>query len=114
MELGLVIHKSNLSPKIKASGVDVYIVDEGEESTTLLLSCGIIEESEMEAAIKKLYIGSPFNDSTLLYFLNKGMGITIEACELEIDPLGPLNEERNPKGSRGNAKGSRGNAKVTR
>ena len=25
------------------------------------------------------------------------MGITIEACELEIDPLGPLNEERNPK-----------------
>jgi vesicle-fusing ATPase len=25
------------------------------------------------------------------------MGITIEACELEIDPLGPLNEERNAK-----------------
>lgn len=57
MEIGLVINKPNLSAKIKASGVDVYIVDEGEEFTTLLLSCGIIEESEMEAAIKKLYIG---------------------------------------------------------
>lgn len=57
MEIGLVIYKPNLSAKIKASGVDVYIVDEGEETTTLLLSCGIIEESEMEAAIKKLYIG---------------------------------------------------------
>ena len=56
-----------------------------------------VEDTELLDIIKKLYIGSPFNDSTLLYFLNKGMGITIEACELEIDPLGPLNEERNPK-----------------
>ena len=56
-----------------------------------------VEDTELLDIIKKLYIGSPFNDSTLLYFLNKGMGITIEACELEIDPLGPLNEERNSK-----------------
>ena len=56
-----------------------------------------VEDTELLDIIKKLYVGSPFNDSTLLYFLNKGMGITIEACELEIDPLGPLNEERNPK-----------------
>ena len=56
-----------------------------------------VEDTELLDIIKKLYIGSPFNNSTLLYFLNKGMGITIEACELEIDPLGPLNEERNPK-----------------
>ena len=56
-----------------------------------------VEDTELLDIIKKLYIGTPFNDSTLLYFLNKGMGITIEACELEIDPLGPLNEERNPK-----------------
>ena len=56
-----------------------------------------VEDTELLDIIKKLYIGSPFNNSTLLYFLNKGMGITIEACELEIDPLGPLNEERNSK-----------------
>ena len=56
-----------------------------------------VEDTELLDIIKKLYVGSPFNNSTLLYFLNKGMGITIEACELEIDPLGPLNEERNPK-----------------
>ena len=56
-----------------------------------------VEDTELLDIIKKLYVGSPFNDSTLLYFLNKGMGITIEACELEIDPLGPLNEERNSK-----------------
>ena len=56
-----------------------------------------VEDTELLDIIKKLYVGSPFNDSTLLYFVNKGMGITIEACELEIDPLGPLNEERNSK-----------------
>ena len=56
-----------------------------------------VEDTELLDIIKKLYVGTPFNDSTLLYFLNKGMGITIEACELEIDPLGPLNEERNSK-----------------
>ncbi len=56
MEIGLVIHKPNLSAKIKDSGVEVHIVEEGNDATTLLLSCGIIEESEMEAAIKKLYI----------------------------------------------------------
>ena len=56
-----------------------------------------VEDTELLDIIKKLYVGSPFNNSTLLYFLNKGMGITIEACELEIDPLGPLNEERNSK-----------------
>ena len=57
MEIGLVVHKGNLSTKIKGSGVDVHIVEEAEEHTTLLLSCGIIEEDKMEDAIKKLYIG---------------------------------------------------------
>lgn len=57
MEIGLVIHKPNLSAKIENSGVEVHIVEEEENSTILLVSCGIIEESEMEQAIKKLYIG---------------------------------------------------------
>ena len=56
-----------------------------------------VEDTVLLEIIKKLYIGTPFNNSTILYFLNNGMGITIEACELEIDPLGPLNEERNSK-----------------
>lgn len=57
MEIGLVLHKPNLSKKLANLPVKVFVVDEGEDSTTLLLSCGIIEESEMETAIKKLYIG---------------------------------------------------------
>ena len=56
-----------------------------------------VEDTELLEIIKKLYIGTPFNNSTFLYFLNNGIGLTLEACELEIDPLGPLNEERNPK-----------------
>ena len=47
--------------------------------------------------IKKLYAETPFNNSTLLYFTQKDLGMTIEACELEIDPLGPLSEERSNK-----------------
>ena len=47
--------------------------------------------------IKKLYSETPFNNSTLLYFTQKDLGMTIEACELEIDPLGPLSEERSNK-----------------
>ena len=47
--------------------------------------------------IKKLYAETPFNNSTLLYFTQKDLGMTIEACELEIDPLGPLSGERSNK-----------------
>ena len=47
--------------------------------------------------IKKSYSETPFNNSTLLYFTQKDLGMTIEACELEIDPLGPLSEERSNK-----------------
>ena len=56
-----------------------------------------VEDTELSEIIKKLYIGTPFNNYTILYFQHDGLGITIEACELEIDPLGPLNEERNKK-----------------
>ena len=56
-----------------------------------------VEDTELLEIVKKLYIGTPFNNSTILYFVNKQMGLTIEATELEIDPLGPLNEERSAK-----------------
>ena len=56
-----------------------------------------VEDTVLLEMIKKLYIGTPFNNSTILYFSHNQIGLTIEACELEIDPLGPLNEERNSK-----------------
>ena len=56
-----------------------------------------VEDTQLLEIIKKLYVGTPFNNSTILYFNFNGMGITVEACELEIDPLGPLNEERSSK-----------------
>ena len=56
-----------------------------------------VEDIEILDVIKKLYTGTPFNNSTVVYCNFKGMGVTLEACELEIDPLGPLNEERSNK-----------------
>ena len=56
-----------------------------------------VKDTELLEIIKKSYTGTPFNNGTILYFNYNGLGITIEACELEIDPLGPLNEERSSK-----------------
>ena len=56
-----------------------------------------IEDTVLLDIIRKLYVGTPFNNATLLYFTHKDLGLTIEACELEIDPLGPLSEERSNK-----------------
>ena len=56
-----------------------------------------IDDTVLIDIIKKLYAETPFNNSTLLYFTQKDLGMTIEACELEIDPLGPLSEERSNK-----------------
>ena len=56
-----------------------------------------VEDIEILDIVKKLYVGTPFNNSTVVYFIFKGIGITLEAFELEIDPLGPLNEERSNK-----------------
>jgi len=56
-----------------------------------------VEDIEILDIVKKLYVGTPFNNSTGVYFIFKGIGITLEAFELEIDPLGPLNEERSNK-----------------
>ena len=57
MELGLIVNKPYLGDRIKKSRVAVHIVEENENKTTMLLSCGIIDEKEMEPAIKKLYLG---------------------------------------------------------
>ena len=57
MEIGLIVNKPYLREKIKKSGVAVHIVEETDEHTTMLLSCGIIDENEMESAVKKLYLG---------------------------------------------------------
>ena len=56
-----------------------------------------IEDTVLLEIIKKMYVDTPFNNSTILYFSHNNLGLTIEACELEIDPLGPLNEERSNK-----------------
>jgi vesicle-fusing ATPase len=58
-----------------------------------------LEDIELLDTIKKLYVGTPFNYGNNLYFLHRDLGFVLEACELEIDPLGPLNDERSAKNS---------------
>jgi hypothetical protein len=54
MELCLVIPKGNIGLTIRKSGVAVNIIEEKEGETILLLSCSIIEDEDMEKAIKTL------------------------------------------------------------
>ena len=54
MELCLVIPKGNIGLAIRKSGVAVNIIEEKEGETILLLSCSIIEDEDMEKAIKTL------------------------------------------------------------
>ena len=56
-----------------------------------------VEDTELLEIIKNSYVGTPINEGTFLYFVHNGIGLTFEACELEIDPLGPMNEERSSK-----------------
>ena len=56
-----------------------------------------VEDTELLEIIKKSYVETPINEGTYLYFVHNGIGLTFEACELEIDPLGPMNEERSSK-----------------
>ncbi len=58
-----------------------------------------LEDIELLDIIKKLYVGTPFNYGNNIYFVHRGLGFVLEACELEIDPLGPLNDERSAKNS---------------
>ena len=58
-----------------------------------------LEDIELLDTIKKLYVGTPFNYGNNIYFLHRDLGFVLEACELEIDPLGPLNDERSAKNS---------------
>ena len=56
-----------------------------------------LEDTELIDIIKKLYVGTPFNTGNNLYISHKNFGFVLEASELEIDPMGPLSEERSPK-----------------
>ena len=56
-----------------------------------------VEDTELLEIIKKSYVETPINEGTSLYFVHNEIGLVIEACELEIDPLGPMNEERSSK-----------------
>ena len=56
-----------------------------------------VEDTELLEIIKNSYVGTPINEGTSLYFVHNDIGLVIEACELEIDPLGPMNEERSSK-----------------
>ena len=56
-----------------------------------------VEDTELLEIIKKSYVGTPINEGTSLYFVHNDIGLVFEACELEIDPLGPMNEERSSK-----------------
>ena len=51
-----------------------------------------IEDTQLIETIKKKYCGTPFNDSHIVYMIHGDSKFSIEAGELEIDPLGPLNE----------------------
>ena len=56
-----------------------------------------VEDTELLEIIKKSYVETPINEGTSLYFVHNDIGLVIEACELEIDPLGPMNEEKSSK-----------------
>ena len=56
-----------------------------------------VEDTELLEIIKNSYVGTPINEGTSLYFVHNDIGLVFEACELEIDPLGPMNEERSSK-----------------
>ena len=51
-----------------------------------------LEDTQLIETIKKKYCGTPFNNSHVLYMVHGDSKFSLEAGELEIDPLGPMNE----------------------
>ena len=51
-----------------------------------------LEDTQLIKVIKDKYSGTPMNNNHFLFFIFDGKRFTIESSELEIDPLGPLNE----------------------
>ena len=56
MEMGLIVKGTDLPRKLEKSEVSIQIIDSNEGKTSILLSCGIIDEKDMERAIKALYL----------------------------------------------------------
>ncbi len=56
-----------------------------------------LEDTELIDVIKKNNVGTPINTGHILLIFYNDCRFSIEADELEIDPLGPLNEERSSK-----------------
>ena len=51
-----------------------------------------LEDTQLIETIKKKYCGTPFNNSHILFMVHGDSKFSLEAGELEIDPLGPMNE----------------------
>ena len=51
-----------------------------------------MEDTNFIEVIKKKYVGTPINNGHVLFLILDQGKFSIEASELEIDPLGPLNE----------------------
>ena len=51
-----------------------------------------MEDTNFIEVIKKKYVGTPLNNGHVLFLILDQGKFSIEASELEIDPLGPLNE----------------------
>lgn len=56
-----------------------------------------VEDTDLIDIIKKWYSGTPINNGHVLFLTLMDSKFSIEADELEIDPLGPLNEDRSAK-----------------
>ena len=56
-----------------------------------------IEDTQLIEVIRKKYAGTPINTNHNLFFSYMSLKFSCEASELEIDPLGPLNENEGGK-----------------
>ena len=56
-----------------------------------------LEDTQLIEVIKKKYSGTPINQSHTLFLIYGDSRFSIESSELEIDPLGPLNENDDGK-----------------
>lgn len=56
-----------------------------------------IEEKDLIELLKKKYANTPLNTDHVLFFIYNNSKFSVEADKLQIDPLGPLNEETSAK-----------------
>ena len=56
-----------------------------------------LEDTVLIETIKKKFCGTPLNNNHILYMVHGDAKFSLEAGELEIDPLGPMNENEGEK-----------------